>query len=300
MLKKLLWVFRKRSKENWGPLPDGIGLDATGILEGLAAGELRAVLLLGADPVRDHPSPALARRALERAEFSVAFDLFLTDSVRLADVVLPVAGLGEVEGTATNLEGRVQKVNRLVPPAGTARPAWSALDDIAAAMGASLGAPSAEALAKEIAEVAPAYGGITWDRLAWGPGREGIVLPHADGRQPLEHIPLSTGLPSVAGGFVLHLGRVLYDDAVMTRHTDALRVLAPTGQAHLHPEDAARIGIEPGDVVAVIGEASIELPVALDPSLAVGTVYVPFNLTSTAPLGAEPTVRIEAAAGEGT
>ncbi|NNF65565.1 MAG: NADH-quinone oxidoreductase subunit NuoG, partial [Acidimicrobiia bacterium] len=112
---------RAALEEHWHLVPDGAGLDATGILDGLNAKTLKALVLLGSDPVRDHPDPVLARSALENAEFVVALDVFLNDSSARADVVLPVEGFAESEGTVTNLEGRVQKVNRLIPGPGQSR-----------------------------------------------------------------------------------------------------------------------------------------------------------------------------------
>ncbi len=278
----------------WGMVPDGSGLDTAGILAALETGQLATVMLMGADPIRDHSDPGSARRALDNADFVVAFDMFLTDSVRLADVVLPVAGLGEVEGTVTNLEGRVQKVNRLIPPIGRARPPWEILDDLAAHMGAHLGATSASAVAKEIASVAPAYAGVTWDTLDWGEGREGVVVPTEDGVQPLQYIPAVGAIPVVADRFGLHLGRVLFDDGVAVRHSPALAGLVPAAWAHLHPRDASKLAVREGDLVAVSGMETVELPVRIDPGLAPGSVYVPFNLEATAAIGAAASVSVDA------
>jgi predicted molibdopterin-dependent oxidoreductase YjgC len=276
-----------------------MGRDATGILQGLRDGELRALVILGTDPVRDHPDPRLARDALENAEFVVAFDLFLSDSAALADVVLPVEGFGEVEGTVTNLEGRVQKVNRLLPGPGQTRVVWSALDDLSVRMGGVLGATSATALLEEIRAVAPAYGGVSWDLLDWGGGREGVVLPTPEGHQPLEYIPVDPGLPPGPDGWGLHLARVLYDDGVLTRMSPSLAALAPEGRAYLHPADVAAASLHPGSTVTVAGEAgSVDLPLGIDGGLVPGTVYVPANLAATAGLGATPVVTVTAAGGE--
>ncbi len=290
---------RRRLEEHWGPLPEEMGRDATGILQGLRDGELRALVMLGTDPVRDHPDPRLARDALENAEFVVAFDLFLSDSAALADVVLPVEGFGEVEGTVTNLEGRVQKVNRLLPGPGQTRVVWSALDDLSVRMGGVLGATSATALLEEIRAVAPAYGGVSWDLLDWGGGREGVVLPTPEGHQPLEYIPVDPGLPPGPDGWGLHLARVLYDDGVLTRMSPSLAALAPEGRAYLHPADVAAASLHPGSTVTVAGEAgSVDLPLGIDGGLVPGTVYVPANLAATAGLGATPVVTVTAAGGE--
>jgi NADH-quinone oxidoreductase subunit G len=291
---------REALESAWGPIPESEGMDSTAILDSLANGTLSALLLNGADPVRDHPIPSTAVAGLDAADFVVAFEMFMSDSAAYADVILPVAGLGEIEGTATNLEGRVQKMNRIVTPAGRSRPVWSIINDIAAAMGSDLGASSGEKVGAEIADVAPAYGGVTWESLTWGPGRDGVVLPGPGGRQPLEYRPEDPGVPVVAGHHALHTARVLYDDGVMVRNSSGIGGLAPTGAAYLHPRDASMLAVVDGDEVVVHADGSVRLPVIIDASLAEGTVYVPFNLSGTAGLGAGGTVRIDAVRGDAT
>lgn len=280
-------VGRTALEEKWGPLPEGVARDAAAILRGLSDGELRSVLLLGCDPIRDFPHPALAKAALEKAEFVVAMDLFLSDSAWLADVVLPVEGFAEAEGTVTNVEGRVQKVNRMIPGPGQSRPAWSVLHDLSERMGGRLGAFSAEAVSKEIADVAPAYRGVTWDKLDWGEGRAGLVVPLEEGEQPLEYLPVDPGLRATTDRHTLHLARVLYDDGVLVRHGKSLAALAPEGRAHFNPRDASELTLTEGATVELSSDAAtVELPATIDPSLARGTVYVAANLESTAALDA--------------
>ena len=288
---------RSALEGHWGPLPDGAGLDTTGILGALANRQLSALVLNGADPVRDYPTPSMATAALDTAEFVVSFEMFMSDSAAYADVILPVAGLGEVEGTATNLEGRIQKVNRIVPPAGMSRPVWSIINDLAATMGTEFDAGSAEAVGSEITQVAPAYGGVAWDRLSWGDDKEGLVLPGPAGTQPLEHTPTDRGVAVKSGQRVLHTARVLYDDGVMVRHSSGISGLAPHGAAYLHPRDASVLAVTEGDEVTITLDGEVRLPVAIDPSLVEGTVYVPFNLATTAGLGAVGTLRIDAVRG---
>ncbi len=289
---------RSALEEVWGPLPEQAGWDATGILEGLRDGRLRAVVLYGADPVRDHPDPTLAHAALDTADFVVALDLFLTDSSRLADVVFPVEAFSEIEGTVTNLEGRVQKVNRLLAGPGQSRQMWSVLDELARRMGAELGAPTAETLAKEIAAVAPAYRGLSWDVLDWGEGREGVVMPTAEGEQQLQYVPVDAATSSVSEGLALHSGRVLYDDGVRTRMAPSLAQLMPDPFVAVHPADAAELGVAEGESVRVVSEhAAVELPVRIDETLAEGAVYVPANLAATAPLGSPQSVTVHATDG---
>jgi NADH-quinone oxidoreductase subunit G len=284
--------------EAWGPLPETPGRDTRGILEALREGTVKALMLMGADPVRDVPDGALAAEALDAAEFTVALDLFVTDSGRRADVILPVMGFAEKDGTVTNLEGRVQKVNQIVPALGQARPDWSVLDDLARRMGTPISLSSAELIAKEIASVAPAYAGVTWDVLDWD-APEGAVVPLEDAEQPLQYVPVG-GLVEATGSrpdgaFALHYARTLYDDGVLMRHGRSLNHLAPGGFVALHSQDAERLGIEEGSTVTV-GE--VPLPVRFDSSLVPGTVYVPFNQPGVPSLGdgLEVTIRAEGGA----
>ncbi len=280
----------------WGEFADDRGHGAGEILEGLATGDMGALILVGADPVRDHPNPAKARRAIAAAGFVVAFDLFISDSSAMADVVLPVAAFGESEGTVTNLEGRVQKVHRVTTSPGAARSTWSVLEDLSRRLDSSIGATSAEVLAKEIAAVAPAYCNLTWDALEWGEGREGIVVPTPQGSQPLVYVPGPDPGDISTDGMALHLARVLYDDGVLVTHSPSLSRLRRQPAAYLHPDDAARIGVTAGTEVRVANTAgSVRLPVAVDASLAPGTVYVPYNLDATAHFAASPVVSVEVA-----
>ena len=269
---------------NWGAIPGETGLDALGIAARAAARGISVLMLCGADPARDMVGSDGAA-LLSSAGFVVAIDLFLTDSSRRADVVLPALGFAEKKGTVTNLEGRVQMVNRLVPGPGQARADWSILDDLATRMGRPIGLVSGKEIAGEISRVAPAYSGISWDHLEWD-AREGAVVPMEGAVQPLVHEPRRWTALEEAPRYSLHLARTLYDDGVLLRHCPSLSGQAPGASAHLTPSHAAAVGVGEGDPVAFrIGERSVTLPVRLDPTLHEGTVYVPFNQPGTAPLG---------------
>ena len=268
----------------WGEIPDGRGHDAVGIAKAAVAGEVKALILVGADPVRDLVG-ADGLEALLGAEFVVCLDLFLTDSSSQADVVLPALAFAEKEGTFTNLEGRVQKANKLVPGPGQARADWSVLDELATRLGRPIDLVSESAIATEITEVAPAYAGVTWEHLEWD-AREGAVVPINGASQPLEYVPVDAGRSAEAVGLTLHLARTLYDDGIALRHSSSLRPLAPDPSVHLHPDHVASLEVDEGDDVTVsVGGVSVILPVRIDPSLHGGTVYVPFNQPDVAPLG---------------
>ncbi len=278
--------------ESWGEIPTTPGQDTRGILEGLESGAIRGLVLVGADPRRDMPTPKLAAEGIEQAEYVVAIDLFLNDSNRNADVILPAAGFAEKEGTATNVEGRVQKLNQIGPPAGQARPDWAILDDLASRMGRPLGLVSAEAIAKEIATVAPAYDGVTWDLLEWD-SREGVVVP-VKGPQPINHIPVAVDGPRAPRApLTLHVARTMYDDGVRLRHSSSSAGLAPGAVAHINPADAAGVGARDGHPARLVtNEGEGEFRVVLDEGTPQGVVYVPFNQPGAPPLGTDPVVRV--------
>jgi NADH-quinone oxidoreductase subunit G len=111
------------------------GRDTRAILEAAANKELDALLIFGADVVADFPDAGLARRALESGVFTAAVELFPTETVEHADVVLPAAAYAERDGTFTNLERRLQKLEEIVPPPGSAEPPWRICAGIARALG---------------------------------------------------------------------------------------------------------------------------------------------------------------------
>jgi NADH-quinone oxidoreductase subunit G len=285
-------AYGPKQLDAWGDLPDGAGRDSTSVIAGLQAEELRAVLLVGADPVGNSHSPSGAAEALEVAEYVVSIDTFLNDSNQFADVILPAAGYAEKEGTVTNLEGRVQKVNEIIPAPGQSRPDWAILDDLSSIMGSPMGLSSAGQIAKEIAEVAPAYQGISWDLLEWD-ARDGAVVP-VEGAQPLTHIPVMVDGPKgPSAELVLHQARVMYDDGVRLRNSPSLHPLAPGAVVLISPDDAKRIGARDDSRVRVVtSKGEGEFAVRIDTATPSGVVFVPLNQPGAARLGVDPVVRV--------
>ena len=277
---------------SWGDIPTAIGRDTRQILQGLDCGDVRGLVLVGADPINDLPDASIAVDALDAAEYVIAIDLFLNDSNRKADVILPASGFSEKEGTVTNVEGRVQKVNQIRPAPGQARTDWAILDDIATRMGVSLGLASAETISKEIATVSPAYEDLTWDSLEWD-HRDGIVVP-IHGAQAVNHIPVALqGSRAPKAQLTLHVARVMYDHGVRLQHSPSLRRLGPGAVAHLNPGDAPSIGAQDGHTIKLVttrGEG--EFTCVLDEGTPAGVVYVPFNQQGAPSLGADPVVRV--------
>ena len=136
------------------------GMDTRAMLEAAATGELGALLLVGADPITDFPDADLARRALERCNFTVAIELFATETAQLADVVMPSTAVPERAGTFTNLERRLQKLEALVAPPGTARAPWRILSGIARALGTTWGWESIHDVWSDIRAEVPTHAAV--------------------------------------------------------------------------------------------------------------------------------------------
>ena len=279
-------------------LPGRVAADTPGkstreIMESLDSGEIRGLVLVGADPLRDMPDPRFAADGLYAGEYIVSIDLFRNDSNRYADVILPAAGFAEKEGTVTNVEGRVQKVNRMRPAPGSGRPDWSIVDDLASYMEHPLGLSSSEMIAKEISENVALYSGVTHDHLEWD-ARDGVVVP-IEGSQAFDHIPVVLDGPKAPGAqFTVHRAATMYDDGVRLRHCQALHPLAPGAIAALNPADAPGLGITDGARVQVTtshGEG--EFTAVLDEGTPRGVVFVPTNQENGAALGTDPVVRVK-------
>ena len=149
-----------------------------------ADGKVDVLVLLGADPLADFPDRDLAARALAGARTVIAVDLFLTASAAQADVVLAAAGSAEVDGTTTNLEGRVSTVGQKVTPPGTARADWMIAAELGRLLGADLGLESPAQILEEIAAVAPSHAGLTADVDRTAPARRVLVGRPADAPAP--------------------------------------------------------------------------------------------------------------------
>ena len=162
---------------HWGAVPATPGLDTAGILAAASDGRIRCLVLLGADPLGDVPDADLARRGLEGAGSIISVDLFRTASNEHADVVLAAAGYAEVDGTTTNIEGRVSRVTQRVTPPGTARADWMIAAELTMRLDADLGLESVEDISEEIAEVSAVHAGLTLDLLGSAAATDGFVVP---------------------------------------------------------------------------------------------------------------------------
>jgi NADH-quinone oxidoreductase subunit G len=161
----------------WGSVPAARGLDADGILLAAADRRLGALVLLGNDPLTDHPDGQLAARALDGAGCTIAIAGHRSASTERADVVLPCAVAHEEPGTTTNIEGRVSRLGQKIVAPGLAWPDWMIATELSASLGTDTGVSSVADLWDEIERLAPAYRGITRRVLESEPAHDGLLVP---------------------------------------------------------------------------------------------------------------------------
>ena len=157
---------QKKFEAAWNAkLSDKVGLTIPGVLDGLTAGTVKAVYVVGENPMVSDPDVHHVEKALRAAELLVVQDIFLTPTAELAHVVLPGASFAEKDGTFSNTERRVQRVRKAIEPVGESRADWEILQDLSTRFGYPMKYESPAEIMAEVAQVAPSYGGITYDRL---------------------------------------------------------------------------------------------------------------------------------------
>jgi len=285
--------------DNWGvvDLPFKAGITSVEMMESIPE-KTRALVIMGENPAMSHPALEETRTGLEQLEFLAVMDIFPTDTTRYANVLLPAASWAEKEGTFTNTERRIQRINKAVNPPGVAKPDWKIICELADAMGMGDLFPyeTAEDIFKEITEVVPQYEGITYEKV----GNEGVQWPcnkdYPNGKKylydkgffttdgfgkffPIEYTPPREKVDEYHDHIMI-TGRISqhYHGMTMTGRCPTLMKMAPENFIEINPEDAAIQMVKDGDRVTVksrMGEINVKAVVTEDTMP--GHVFVPFN-----------------------
>jgi formate dehydrogenase alpha subunit len=294
---------RDKFEQAWGVegLAQNVGLTVTAMVDGACSGDVRALYVMGENPMLSDPDVNHVRECLQDIPFLVVQDIFLTETAELADVVLPAASFAEKEGTFTGTDRRVQRVRKAVDPIGEARADWEILCMLAKRIGATgFDFTSARAVMNEIAPLTPIYGGVSYERLE----REGYLqwpVPSEDhrGTPYLHKGKFSRGLgrfhaiefkeavelPDDEYPFVLTTGRMMFHwhTGTMTRRSEKLEQEAPEAYVELHPRDAERIGLNGNERVRVASRrGEIELTARITSRIRPGVVFIPFHYAEAA------------------
>ncbi len=288
-------AIRQKFEKAWNkPLSPTKGLTIVEIMHAVESNNIKALYIMGENPALSDPNLNRTRKALQKVEFLVVQDIFLTETAQFADVVLPSACFAEKEGTFTNTERRVQLVRKAVYVPGQAQDDWRTICQLAEKMNYSMVYNGADEIMDEIASLTPIYGGISFDRLS----PVGLQWPCPDKDHPgtkyLHKDRFSRGkgkfhavefiypdeMPTEEYPFVLTTGRQLYQfhTGTMTRKSAVINQVSETGYVEIHPSDAKMLNINDGDSVEVATRrGTVTTPAKVSEIIEKGWIFMPFH-----------------------
>jgi predicted molibdopterin-dependent oxidoreductase YjgC len=258
--------------------------------------------IMGENPILSDPEVSHAEHWFRGLEFLAVQDLFLTETARYADVVLPGSSFAEKEGTFVNTERRIQLAHKAVEPPGQARGDLEILIELSNRIGLPTPFTNASEVMDEIAKVTPSWRGVSFKRLeetgglqypvfdANHPGTDFLFddrFPTADGKAKfvaVEFLPPAE-LPDDAYPFMLNTGRQMYHwhTGTMTRRSFALDAREPGPIVELNPADAAELGVGDGDEVRVASRrGEIRISVRLSNRVARRQIFIPMHYREAA------------------
>lgn len=280
------------------PLPQARGMKTPDMWDAALAGTLKSLWIIGYDVAQTDPNLKKVRAALKNLEFLIVQDLFLSETAKLAHLVIPGASFLEKDGTFTNLERRIQRIRKVVEPPNGILPDWQVVCEVSARMGYPMGYGHPSAIMDEIAQLTPIFSGVSYDRLEGPEGLQwpvpstehpGTSLMHErsfpKGRArfvPVDYLPPGES-PTDSYPLVLVTGRILqhYNCGAQTRRTEIMRVV-DTDVLEMHVVDAARLDVRDREVVRVVsarGEA--RLPVVVSGRVRPGELFTSFHFPET-------------------
>jgi len=279
-------------------LPEKVGMTVTEMVP--ASGKsIKALYIMGENPMLSDADAHHVEKSLSALDFLVVQDIFLTETAKLADVVLPSACFAEKEGTFSNTERKVLRVRKALDAPGEALEDHRIIAGIAKRMGYEMDYADASAIMDEINALTPSYGGITYDRLdkeslTWPcptPDHSGTPVLHIHGIArgkglfvPIEY-KAPAELPDAEYPFVLTTGRVHqhYHTGTMSRKGTALNRLYPEALAEINVEDAKALNVVSGEYVNIVSRrGALRVKATVCDVTDRGVAFVPFHFFETA------------------
>ena len=291
---------RKPFEDEWGvTLPEKPGLTIPAIIDAAANRSLKALYVMGENPMMSDPDINHVKKAFENLDLLIVQDIFLNETGELADVVLPTACWVEKDGTFTNTERRVQLIRKAVDAPGEAKPDWKVISMLANKLGADWKYANAREIMDEINKLTVSYAGITYERIQ----DVGIPWPCPNIEHPgtpilhstaftrgkglfsvCEHKPPAE-MPDDEYPYILSTGRILYQfhTATMSRRSRGLVSRTPEVFVEINPGDAVKLGVNQGDKLAITSRrGTIEVFAEVNDRCEEGIVFIPFHYSEAA------------------
>lgn len=270
-------VARERFAKAWGAaLPvSRAGSSLVDILKGCKNGSIKALYVLGENPLETLPASMEVRAALDRLELLVVQDPFLTQTAQLAHVVFPACTYAEKDGTFTNLEGRVLRVRQAMDPIGGSLPDWHIMTSLANALGCQWEYESVNDIQSEMMKLLPGYYNLGQPRKVVSAPDRYLENGYA-AEVAVRYRTMPTSHHS-ARPFSLQMGQLLMHSGKMSTEAPGLIKIAPnTGKLRMSPADMDRLGLQDGMKVRLTSDlGSLQLGVQPDQSVAIGTCFFP-------------------------
>jgi formate dehydrogenase alpha subunit len=287
--------------EAWGVpgLSEQPGLTVVEIMRAAKKKDVRGLYIMGENPALSDADTNHVLESLQSLDFLVVQDIFLTETAKLAHLVLPGISFAEKEGTFTNTERRVQRVRRAIQPIGKAKADWEIISEISSRMGYPMKYEKAEDIFDEMRALTPSYAGLTYERLEENGLQWPCPAPDHPGTPYLHKGKFSRGLgkfhviehagpaetPDAEFPLVLTTGRILYHyhTSTMTGKTRGLNELASECLVEICPADAENMGIQDEERVRVTSRRGEILAKAKVSSRSPqGCIFIPFHFAEAA------------------
>lgn len=268
--------FRKRYENAWkSRIPENPGFTIFEMIDASKKGTVKAMYVMGENPVFNLPDSKAVEAALKNLEFLVVQDIFLTETAKMADVVLPSLSWAEKDGTFTNLERRIQRLRKAVSREGMED--WKIISEVSSNMGKRFHYANAEEIFHEISRVSPLYRDLTYEDIE----KEDAIYPYKG--EPLrgitEEIKVFKGNGSgTEGKLYLRIERPLFHSGTLSRKALSLVKIYPEATVLMNASVAGSLSLNEGDIVRVSTNiSSFELPVVFDSSLDNSNVMISNN-----------------------
>lgn len=289
---------REHTAAIWkGAVPSKPGLTAPEMIHEISSGKIRALYVIGENPVMSEPQSAFVSWMLQRLDLLIVQDIFPTETSQYAHIVFPAAMTGEKKGTYTNAARRIQYTHDGLTPPGEALPDWIILQKMAKAMGHDWNYASTENIWEEVRETAPIFGGVTHQRLKSSPGIFWPCYDEADPGTPRLYengfqfydrrarfiaVPLPENLmePTKKRPYILITGRLLehFNTGEMTRRSKKLLNLRDRSFLEMNEDDAKREGFQKDDRILVASPfGAITITLSPNNQIPTGMLFAPIH-----------------------
>ena len=296
---------RRKVANIWGvpfeSLSSKPGLTTVEIAKAAYDGKIKALYIMGENPMVTDPNLNHTKNAFEKLDFVVVQDIFHTETTPYADVILPAASFAEKNGTFVNSDRRVLRVRKVVETPGSARQDWQIIQEIAKRMKKPMTSFTNESdIFDEIASVTPMMAGISYNRIENGgiqwpcpdkshPGTSTLFIekfntPNGKGKlNPVDYVAQNEKT-SKEYPFLLNSGRILfqYHSATLSRKNDALNAFANESYVLMHPNDAQKNKLTNGIKVKLISpRGELETTLKISEEVLEGELFMPWHFSES-------------------